>query len=145
MTPPPLEGFSVPTWAIGVLVLLVTFGPGVASFFFVRWLRRKDEAEKEAKAAEAQAAKEAKEREEKKLDDVLSGVKKIERDFFEHKERFSASDQLQNQLKGSLEKVEERINGIGNTYGRRLGDLEAKVERLDERTRNDPPAPRRRR
>lgn len=128
------EPFTVPAWVLGLGVLFSTFGPGVAAFFFTRWLKQKDDVEKKAKDTEAG-----------KLDEVLTGVKKLENDFHELKNRLSASDALQNQLKGAQEKIEERLNGIGTTYGRRLGDLEAKVERLDERTRNDSQGPRRRR
>lgn len=131
MTPEP---FAVPAWVLGLGVLFSTFGPGVAAFFFTRWLKRQDEAAASAKKAEAE-----------KLDQVLGIAQRLETEVQGLSQRLALSDALQNQLKGSLEKVEERINGIGNTYGRRLGDLEAKVERLDERTRNDPPTPRRRR
>lgn len=120
-----------PMW-LAILSVLMTFGPGVAAFFFARWLKQKDAAEQKTKDGEAA-----------KLDEVLSGVKKLEGDFNWLSNRLAASDALQNQLRGAQDKIEERLNGISSTYGRRLGDVEAKLERLDERTRNES-GPRRR-
>jgi hypothetical protein len=119
-----MESVSMPPWALGLLAVLTTFGPGAAAFFFTRWLKRQD--------ALGAALKEA---ETAKLDEVLGIAKRLESEVSGLSHRLSLSDALQNQMKGALDKVEERINGIGQTYGRRLGDLEALVQRLDERTR----------
>jgi hypothetical protein len=119
-----MESISMPPWALGLLAVLTTFGPGGAALFFTRWLKRQD--------ALGAALKEA---ETAKLDEVLGIAKRLESEVSGLSHRLSLSDALQNQMKGALDKVEERINGIGQTYGRRLGDLEALVQRLDERTR----------
>jgi hypothetical protein len=119
-----MESVSVPPWALGVVVLLTTFGPGAAAFFFTRWLKRQDAMGAALKAVETE-----------KLDQVLGIAKRLENEVSGLSHRLSLSDALQNQMKGALDKVEERINGIGQTYGRRLGELEALVQRLDERTR----------
>lgn len=122
----------LPAWAIGVVALLMTFGPGAAAFFFARWLKQKDAVELEAKQAETE-----------KLDQVLAITKRLEAEVNGLSQRLALSDALQNQMKGALEKVEERINGLGSNYGKRVADLEALTQRLDERTRNEP-NPRRR-
>jgi chromosome segregation ATPase len=125
---------TVEPWTLGALALLTTFGPGAAAFFFTRWLKGKDAAEAEAKAAETE-----------KLDQVLAITKRLEAEVNGLSQRLALSDALQNQMKGALEKVEERINGLGNNYGKRVADLEALTQRLDERTRSEPRRPRGRR
>jgi hypothetical protein len=112
-------------WALGVAALLTTFGPGVAAFMLTRWLKRKDSDEAALKEAEAE-----------KLDQVLGITKRLETELNGLTQRLALSDALQNQMKGALEKVEERINGLGTNYGKRIADLEALAQRLDERTRD---------
>lgn len=119
-----MDSIAIPPWALGVVVLLTTFGPGAAAFFFMRWIKKQDQLGAALKEAETE-----------KLDQVLAISKRLESDVSGLTHRLSMSDALQNQLKGSLDKVEERINGIGQTYGRRLGEIEALVQRLDERTK----------
>jgi hypothetical protein len=119
-----IEGVAVPSWAVGLVVLVTTFGPGAAAVFFTRWLKRQDSLAAALKSVETE-----------KLDQVLGIAKRLETEVGSLTHRLSISDALQNQLKGNLDKVEERINGIGSTYGRRLGELEALIQRLDERTR----------
>lgn len=121
-----------PTW-LAVLTVLMTFGPGAAAFLFARWLKQKDTVELEAKEAETE-----------KLDQVLAITKRLEAEVNGLSQRLALSDALQNQMKGALEKVEERINGLGSNYSKRLADIEALTQRLDERTRNEP-NPRRKR
>lgn len=116
---------EVPAWGFGVVALLLTFGPGVAAFFFARWLSKRDKADEALKNAETE-----------KLDQVLAISRKLETDVSSLSNRLSLSDAVQNQMKGALEKVEERINGITANYGRRLGELEESLARIDERTRD---------
>ena len=123
---------------LALLSVVMTIGPGAAMFLFTRWLRQKDQAEVEAKKEKEQAEVEVKRAEAEKLDQVLGIAKRLEGDMHGLSQRLATSDAMQNQLKGTQEKIEERGNGISATYGRRLGDLEAKIERLDERTRLEP-------
>jgi SMC interacting uncharacterized protein involved in chromosome segregation len=115
---------ELPSWVGGAVALVVTFGPAAAAFFLTRWLKKKDQTELEAKQAEA-----------RKLDQVLGITQRLEHELNGLTQRLALSDALQNQMKGALEKVEERINGLGSNYGKRLADLEALAQRLDERTR----------
>lgn len=116
---------DLPSWALGLVAFLTTFGPGAAAFLFARWWSKRDKADEALKLAETE-----------KLDQVLAISRKLESDVSSLSNRLSLSDALQNQLKGSLEKVEERINGITSNYGRRLGEIEEQLARIDERTRD---------
>lgn len=128
---------EVPAWGLGVVALLLTFGPGVAAFFFVRWLNRRDAREKQAESDKAEALKKEKSEAASKLDQVLALVQKLEDQMQSLALRLQAADQLSHQLKGAIDKVEERVDGQGADHKARLQALEALTQRLDERTRID--------
>jgi len=129
---------DLPAWALGVVALLVTFGPGGTAFFFVRWMNRRDRAEEQQRHAESERVKKEKEAADQKIDRVLSLVEKLEDQMRDLSLRLRDADNVANQVKGMLEKVEDRVDGQGADHKARLAQLEEKVARLDERTRNEP-------
>lgn len=125
---------ELPEWARAVLSLLVT--PGVVGFLLVRWLNRRDKREEQAEKEASEALKKEKDAAASKLDQVLVLVQKLEDQMQSLALRLQAADQLGNQLKGAIEKVEQRVEGQGADHKARLQALEALTQRLDERTRD---------
>lgn len=92
--------------------------------------------EKQAESDKAEALKKEKSEAASKLDQVLALVQKLDQ-MQSLALRLQAADQLSHQLKGAIDKVEERVDGQGADHKARLQALEALTQRLDERTRID--------
>lgn len=110
-------------WTPHALALVSAFGPGAAAWFLTRWWGKREKLELAAKAEEA-----------KKIDELLLISRRLESDINDLTNRLGISEAIQNQLRGSLSKVEERVEGISGSYSKRLHDIEEKIARLDERT-----------
>lgn len=69
-------------------------------------------------------AREAMREQQEKLEEVLGTVRKMDRDLS------ILGDRLSTQA-GAVTKIEERVNGIGEHYGPRIGQLEQRVAVLE--------------
>ena len=102
------------------LLLIALFGPKAMAWIGARFISKADEAEK-------RAAVERDERErkmEKKLEEIALSINDLKSDAREDRSRSE-------QLRGAVEKMEERINAVSNNHRPRLELLEQKVAVLE--------------
>ena len=103
-----------------LVVLAVLFGPKLVTWLGARFVSKADDAEKRAVAERDEREKNMA----AKLDTIATAIGELKSD--------AQADRLRaEQLRGAVEKIEARIDGVANNHRPRLEALEQKVAVLE--------------